>query len=131
MQTNYIACKKNAKGGRAALSFSFIVHDNTVWAAISGEVDMQVAPLWRDALDRELAVSLARNLTFDFSEVSFIDSSGLGVMLGRYKKVSSRGGKVKIIGANKQVYRTLTLSGFAGLMEIETPSEETAGGGGH
>ena len=113
------------------MSFSFIVHDNTVWAAISGEVDMQVAPLWRDALDRELAVSLARNLTFDFSEVSFIDSSGLGVMLGRYKKVSSRGGKVKIIGANKQVYRTLTLSGFAGLMEIETPSEETAGGGGH
>lgn len=112
------------------MSFNFDVHDNTVWAKISGEVDMQIAPLWRDALDRELCETFARNLTFDFSEVSFIDSSGLGVLLGRYKKVSSRGGRVKILGANRQVYRILALSGFAGLMEIEAPPGQAAGGGG-
>ena len=85
--------------GGEFMSFSFQIQNNTVWAAISGEVDMRVAPLWRSALDRELAASLARNLTFDFSEVSFVDSSGLGVVLGRYKKVVSRGGHVKIVGA--------------------------------
>lgn len=111
------------------MSFSFDIHDNTVWAKISGEIDMQIAPRWRDELDKQLSASFARNLTFDFSGVSFIDSSGLGVVLGRYKKVCARGGKVRIAGANQQVYRILVLSGFAGLMEIDTPSGLAAGGG--
>lgn len=110
------------------MSFSFQVHDNTVWARISGEVDMQIAPLWRDALDKELRDSFARNLSLDFSGVTFIDSSGLGVVLGRYKRVAARGGKVTITGANKQVYRILNLSGFGGLMEIEVPKSDVTGG---
>jgi stage II sporulation protein AA (anti-sigma F factor antagonist) len=69
---------------------------------------------------------MARNLTFDFSEVRFIDSSGLGVVLGRYKRVLTRGGKVRIVGANPQVYRILCLSGFGKLMEIEPPGEPKA-----
>jgi stage II sporulation protein AA (anti-sigma F factor antagonist) len=105
------------------MSFCFEIHNNTVWAAIDGEVDMNVAACWREALDRELAASMARNLTFDFSEVRFIDSSGLGVVLGRYKRVLTRGGKVRIVGANSQVYRILCLSGFGKLMEIEPPGE--------
>jgi stage II sporulation protein AA (anti-sigma F factor antagonist) len=105
------------------MSFCFEIHNNTVWAAIDGEVDMNVAARWREALDKELAASMARNLTFDFSEVRFIDSSGLGVVLGRYKRVLTRGGKVRIVGANPQVYRILCLSGFGKLMEIEPPGE--------
>lgn len=112
-----------------SLSFGFKVCDNTVWASINGEVDMDVAPAWREALDRQLAQSMARNLVLDFSGVRFIDSSGLGVVLGRYKRVASRGGQVKIVGAGSQVYRILTLSGFAGLMEIEPPGDEVSGGG--
>ncbi len=108
------------------MSFSFQIHNNTVWAAISGEVDMQVAALWREALDREMNISYARNLIFDFSAVTFIDSSGLGVVLGRYKRAAARGGKVKIVGANRQVYKILVLSGFAKLMEVEAPDGLTA-----
>ena len=108
------------------MSFGFQIKDNTVWASIDGEVDMQVAGLWRDALERQLIATLARNLVFDFSGVRFIDSSGLGVILGRYKRVASRGGHVKIIGASPQVYKILQLSGFANLMEIEQPLKMTA-----
>lgn len=108
------------------MSFSFEVYENTVWAKIDGEVDMQIAPLWRDFLDKALAESFARNLALDFSDVSFIDSSGLGVVLGRYKRVAARGGKVKILGPSKSVYRILCLSGFAKLMEIEAPDEKTS-----
>jgi stage II sporulation protein AA (anti-sigma F factor antagonist) len=108
------------------MSFCFEIHNNTVWAAIDGEVDMNVAARWREVLDKELAASMARNLTFDFSEVRFIDSSGLGVVLGRYKRVLTRGGKVRIVGANPQVYRILCLSGFGKLMEIEPPGEPKA-----
>lgn len=111
------------------MSFGFKLCDNAVWASISGEVDMEIAPAWREALDRQLAQTMARNLVFDFSGVSFIDSSGLGVVLGRYKRVASRGGQVKIVGADSQVYRILTLSGFGGLMEIEPPGDVLLGGG--
>ena len=104
------------------MSFGFQIKDNTVWASISGEVDMQIASLWREALEQQLNSTLARNLTFDFTGVRFIDSSGLGVVLGRYKRVASRGGRVRIVGAGPQVYKILQLSGFAGLMEIETPA---------
>ncbi len=98
------------------MSFGFQIKDNTVWASISGEVDMQIASLWREALEQQLNSTLARNLTFDFTGVRFIDSSGLGVVL------ASRGGRVRIVGAGPQVYKILQLSGFAGLMEIEPPA---------
>lgn len=103
------------------MSFSVEIKGNTVWSRISGEVDMQVASPWREALEQQLGATLARNLTFDFSQVSFIDSSGLGVVLGRYKRVSSRGGRVRITGASPQVYRILELSGFCRLMEVDKP----------
>lgn len=111
------------------MSFGFQIKENTVWASIDGEVDMQVAGLWREALERQLNATLARNLVFDFSGVRFIDSSGLGVILGRYKRVASRGGHVRIIGANPQVYKILQLSGFANLMDIEQPLAMAEAGG--
>lgn len=110
------------------MGFSFSVQDNTVWARVSGEMDMQMAPMLRDGLDTALRESFARNLTFDFTDVRFIDSSGLGVVIGRYKRVAERGGRVRIVGANQQVWRILTLSGLAGLMEIEPPNGEVLGG---
>lgn len=105
------------------MGFSVQIKGNTVWAKIGGEVDMQVAAPWREALDQQLGSTFARNLTFDFSGVSFIDSSGLGVVLGRYKRVSSRGGRVRIVGSSPQVYRILQLSGFCRLMDVEAPAE--------
>lgn len=111
------------------MSFGFQVKNNTVVASISGEVDMNIAGLWREALERQLDQSLARNLTFDLSRVSFIDSSGLGVVLGRYKRVVIRGGRVRIVGANPQVYRILQMSGFANLMDIEQPYAAGIAGG--
>ena len=92
--------------------------DGVLYAFIAGEVDMMIADEWKDAIEQELHTTYARNLVFDFSQVYFIDSSGLGVILGRYKTVSSRGGKVVIQGANEQVYKILMLSGFGKLMEV-------------
>ena len=92
------------------MSFGFQIKENTVWASIDGEVDMQVAGLWREALERQLNATLARNLVFDFSGVRFI-------------------GHVRIIGANPQVYKILQLSGFANLMDIEQPLAMAEAGG--
>lgn len=99
-------------------NFSFKFCDDTLYAQISGEIDMEIASKWRDALDFEITKNHARNLIFDFSTVNFIDSSGLGVILGRYKKIDRVCGKVIIHGVNATVYKILVLSGFDKIMKI-------------
>jgi stage II sporulation protein AA (anti-sigma F factor antagonist) len=109
--------------------FSFKYCEGTLYAQISGEIDMEIASDWRDALDFEITKTRARNLAFDFSQVTFIDSSGLGVILGRYKKVERLCGKVMIHSVNETVYKILILSGFDKIMKIvpQIPMKKQAG----
>ena len=59
------------------------------------------------------------NLVFDFANVTFMDSSGIGMVLGRYKKVHGAGGRVTIRNASRLVKQILDLSGVFTLMEYE------------
>ncbi len=109
------------------MPYWFQKNDGVLYAYIQGEVDMLIAGQWREAIEEELNHTYARHLVFDFSGVNFIDSSGLGVVLGRYKTVSSRGGKVMIQGVNEQVYKILVLSGFDRIMKIIPQAAMAAG----
>ena len=84
---------------------------------MSGEIDISVTDSLRDNVEKALRESGLLNLVFDFSEVSFIDSAGLGVVLGRYKRLSAAGGSVYLAGAGLQVGKVLELSGLLTLME--------------
>jgi len=87
--------------------------------AISGEIDMSVAERLRSRIDDELDKACVRNIVFDFSRVSFIDSSGLGVIVGRYRRILPLGGFIAIFGANERVYRILELSGITRIMRVQ------------
>jgi len=91
----------------------------------SGEVDLGVTDYFRNTVENSLDRERARNLVFNLSRVSFIDSSGLGVLLGRYKRVIRNGGKAFIVSPQPQVRRVLDLSGILRVM-IEFPSEAEA-----
>ena len=56
-------------------------------------------------------------LTFDLESVSFMDSSGIGIVLGRYKVVSKGGGRLRIINANRRVERILRMAGIFSIAE--------------
>lgn len=98
---------------------------DTLLIRLSGELDLGVADHLRKALEDVLDREPARNLVFNLTGVSFIDSSGLGVLLGRYKRVSRNGGKVLIVSPQPQVHRILDLSGLLRIMS-EFPSENEA-----
>jgi stage II sporulation protein AA (anti-sigma F factor antagonist) len=51
-------------------------------------------------------------IIFDFTRTAFMDSSGIGVLLGRYKEMRAAGGRVSYYGAGKQVKRILEISGI-------------------
>ncbi|ACX52001.1 anti-sigma-factor antagonist [Ammonifex degensii KC4] len=93
-------------------------------ARLSGEIDLKVA----DALRRELEGALDRYpasfLVFDLSAVSFLDSTGLGVILGRYKRVAEAGGKVAFVGPLPQVKRVLELAGVLRFCPLFSSWEE-------
>ena len=55
---------------------------------------------------------------FDFEDTEFMDSSGIGIIMGRYKKVAPLGGKIYAINVGKQVARILELSGMSRLVEV-------------
>ncbi|MEG1537470.1 MAG: STAS domain-containing protein [Clostridiales bacterium] len=89
--------------------------------AVDGELDMAVADQFKEKLTAALRKSRSRYLMLDFSKVCFIDSSGLGVLLGRYRELALTGGRIMIRHANDQVYRLLVASGLNRVIEVELP----------
>jgi len=95
---------------------------------LSGEIDLAVTDCLRVSMDEELERDkLVKNIIVNLAEVTFIDSAGLGVMLGRYRKISRAGGKMFIVGASPQVRRILEISGLLNIMK-ECPDEKQAMG---
>lgn len=98
---------------------------DTLVIRVGGEMDLKVSGEFRSEIDRLLDEFESRNLILDLQDVTFIDSSGLGVILGRYKKVANCGGKMAISGARPQVFRILELSGVLRIINLY-PSDEEA-----
>ena len=101
----------------------------TLVASLDGDLDHHSAENLRERIDRELNRTGAVNIAFDFSRVSFMDSSGIGLIMGRYKIVRALGGKVIIYGLSDSVRRIIDMSGVGdfvttaknleyGLMEV-------------
>ena len=97
---------------------SFQVIDNCLMVKLPEEVDHYQAGYICQEADRYLLRDDVCNVVFDFEETSFMDSSGIGIIMGRYKKIACLGGKVYAINAGKQVRRILELSGMNRLVEV-------------
>ncbi len=89
----------------------------TLVAKLTGELDHHTAPNLRDALDREISLNNTVNIVLDFDGVTFMDSSGIGVIVGRYKQISARGGKVMVIRVKPQVDKILEISGLKTILD--------------
>ena len=83
----------------------------------SDEIDHHTAAAMRADIDAAAAAQQPKVLRLDFSDVSFMDSSGLGVLLGRYKRVAAKGNRMYLYGANKTVDKLLKMSGIYSLIE--------------
>ena len=91
--------------------------DKQFTAFLSGEIDHHTAEKIRLEIDRELAVHNIINLVLDFDGVTFMDSSGVGMIMGRYKEIQARGGKVMLIRVKPQVDKVLEISGLKTILE--------------
>ena len=81
-------------------------------AKLTGELDHHSADYLRIKIDSEIVKSTTKDLIMDFSEVGFMDSSGIGVILGRYKNMHSMNGRTAVVSVNKQILKLLEMSGI-------------------
>ena len=79
---------------------------------LDGELDHFCAQSVRRELDSMLRDPTVRQLILDFSGLTFMDSSGIGVILGRYRVLRERGGSVAVIHMNDHVSRIFHMSGM-------------------
>lgn len=97
---------------------------NTLIIRLQGEFDLVNAENIRSLIDEKLQEKQINNLILNLNKVSFVDSSGLGVILGRYKKVKANNGQMYIVGAQPVVKKILTLSGINKLIPLFSNERE-------
>ena len=91
--------------------------NGTVWVRLAGELDHRRAEEIREELDGLIADSGVRRLVFDYTGLEFMDSSGIGMLIGRYKLMRSRGGTVAVKSGGQRVDRIMALSGLDQIIE--------------
>ena len=88
-------------------------------AAISGAVDHHRARAIMEELSRQIDLELPRSLTLDLEGVTFMDSSGIAVLLRAYRRLGELGGAVKVVHVPAQAGKVLRAAGLDKLMEFE------------
>lgn len=86
---------------------------------LDGEIDHHSASLLRASIDEAIIQKKPSMLTMDFSDVSFMDSSGIGLVMGRYKLMKTVGGKIRVENLSAGAYRVMILAGLERLGEIK------------
>lgn len=96
----------------------FKIKGTNLTILVPQELDHHNAEIIRRKADRLLQTRNIRSLTFDFKKTHFMDSSGIGMIMGRYKNIRFTGGTVIAIHTNERIRRILTLSGVYKVIDI-------------
>ena len=116
--------------GRERATF---VHDTAgsfLTVRIRGEIDHHTAVSIRQGIDGLLYERRPRKFMLDLSAVSFMDSSGLGLIMGRLALVRELGGEMVVWNPSRETRAILTLAGMEKLVRVEYPAQSGVGGGG-
>ena len=124
METKTAICTAESTEGGKQLEVIFSIFDDVLTAELFGELDHHQATGVREAIDREINEYDTKNLILDFSKVRYMDSSGIGMVLGRYRKLDEKGGSVVISGCSAVVQNILNMAGIFSLMQYRNTKEE-------
>lgn len=96
----------------------FQIAGTSLTICLPPEVDHHNAQELKETADRILQQKNIRCIIFDFGNTSFMDSSGIGMIMGRYKNIRFMGGAVMAVRVNERIRRILTMSGIYKIMDI-------------
>ncbi|SKC91451.1 anti-sigma F factor antagonist [Maledivibacter halophilus] len=100
------------------------VENNTLIVYLDGELDHHSAEEVREDIDNSIDLKDIKNLIFELSNMKFMDSSGIGVVIGRFKKIDKLGGKVGVVNTNPHVDRIFQMAGMYKIIHKYNSKEE-------
>lgn len=101
------------------MSVEINVTGEVVTAHLGGELDHHTAREMRKAIDNAIELNMPTLLILDFKDVSFMDSSGIGLVMGRYRNLVKSGAELHITEAPPQIYKMMKLAGIEKLAKLE------------
>lgn len=99
------------------MEINFSKKNRNLVVNILGEIDHHTAEEIRTKTEKEFSRTNSKNIIFNFKNVNFMDSSGIGMVIGRYKFINSLGGKVAVIEVNSDIDRIFLISGLYKIIE--------------
>lgn len=102
-----------------SLLSTFVVKENVLIVRLSGELDHHEATPLKECWQKELNENLVKHVILNLADVDFMDSSGIGVILGRYKEITYCGGELVICKPNASIQRILEMSGLFKIIRLE------------
>jgi len=106
------------------MAIEILQEQNTMTAILSGEIDHHTSKSLRIKLDSEIERLHPEKLFIDFGNVTFMDSSGIGFIIGRYKLLSGLGGKITIKNTPSHLKRVMRLAGLKDIVTFYDTQEE-------
>ena len=96
------------------------VYNNTLYVVLCGELDEHSASHTRITLDNIFSGGDFNQIIIDLSELDFMDSTGIGVLIGRYKKMKSRNIPIFICNPSKHAEKIFKMTGLYEIMDYDT-----------
>lgn len=101
------------------MSVKFTFEDDTLICRLQGEIDHHTALPIRLETDDRIESCRPAKTVMDFSGVTFMDSSGIGLVMGRYRLLSEMGGELEITGLSNNAYKVMRLAGIDRIASVK------------
>ena len=97
----------------------YIKKDKILIFKITEEIDHHSCEKIKKRADYEIQIHIPKKVIFDFCNVNYMDSSGIGMIIGRYKLISMFGGKTSMINVRPDIKKIFEMSGVLKLIPID------------
>jgi len=94
------------------MRFQTNILNGVMTVSLAGDLDEKNAKETREYLDKNIQTYSFQTLILDMKQVDFMDSTGIGVLLGRYKKIQAMGGEICVKNINAQIDKVFRVSGL-------------------
>lgn len=101
------------------MAVKILVNDRVVTAYLDGELDHHTAVGIRTQIDDAIHRNMPELLVLDFENITFMDSSGIGLVMGRYKLLQPNRAQINITNTSPSIYKVMKLAGLDRLASID------------
>ena len=101
------------------MDYIYMVNDNKLIIRMNAELDHHLAEEMRQVIDDVIDKRGVTHIVFDFTKVDFMDSAGIGLLIGRYKLAKMLGGVAEITNTSKSIEKVLEMSGITKIISLK------------